>query len=96
MDAEGPLARLKNLLFNRETLLTIAQWITVLLTFRRESFVTYFHFDYKGILVGCLADGCGLCPIYGRLHQVLRGAHPFVQPKETTRLEYHANAAASL
>lgn len=29
VDAEGPLARLKNLLFNRETLLTIAQWITV-------------------------------------------------------------------
>ncbi|KAK4021038.1 hypothetical protein OUZ56_002972 [Daphnia magna] len=28
VDAEGPLARLKNLLFNRETLLTIAQWIT--------------------------------------------------------------------
>lgn len=28
VDAEGPLARLKNLIFNRETLLTIAQWIT--------------------------------------------------------------------
>jgi hypothetical protein len=29
VDAEGPLARLKNLLFNKETLLTVAQWITV-------------------------------------------------------------------
>nr|CAG4638307.1 EOG090X02I4 [Cyclestheria hislopi] len=28
VDAEGPLARLKNLLFNKETLKTIAQWIT--------------------------------------------------------------------
>ncbi|KAK2704523.1 disintegrin and metalloproteinase domain-containing protein 10-like [Artemia franciscana] len=28
VDAEGPLARLKNLLFNRETLMTIAQWVT--------------------------------------------------------------------
>nr|CAG4648533.1 EOG090X02I4 [Polyphemus pediculus] len=28
VDAEGPLARLKNLLFNKETLTTIAQWIT--------------------------------------------------------------------
>jgi len=29
VDAEGPLARLKNLLFNKETLLTIAQWVSV-------------------------------------------------------------------
>ncbi len=28
VDAEGPLVRLKNLLFNQETLLTIAQWVT--------------------------------------------------------------------
>ncbi|XP_059486798.1 disintegrin and metalloproteinase domain-containing protein 10 [Neocloeon triangulifer] len=28
VDAEGPLARLKNLLFNRETLQTVAQWVT--------------------------------------------------------------------
>ncbi|XP_063229984.1 disintegrin and metalloproteinase domain-containing protein 10 [Bacillus rossius redtenbacheri] len=28
VDAEGPLARLKNLLFNKETLQTVAQWIT--------------------------------------------------------------------
>ncbi|XP_074094703.1 zinc-dependent metalloprotease kuz isoform X5 [Cotesia typhae] len=28
VDAEGPLARLKNLLFNKETLLTVAQWVT--------------------------------------------------------------------
>ncbi|CAL8109487.1 unnamed protein product [Orchesella dallaii] len=28
VDAEGPLARLKNLLFNRQTLLNIAQWVT--------------------------------------------------------------------
>jgi hypothetical protein len=81
VDAEGPLARLKNLLFNRETLLTIAQWITVLLALRLDIFVTYRHhfvFYYTGILVGCLADGCGLCPLYGRLHQVLRGTHPVV------------------
>lgn len=29
VDAEGPLARLKNLLFNKETLLSVAQWVTV-------------------------------------------------------------------
>ena len=29
VDAEGPLVRLKNLLFNQRTLLTIAQWVTV-------------------------------------------------------------------
>jgi disintegrin and metalloproteinase domain-containing protein 10 len=29
VDAEGPLARLKNLLFNKQTLLNIAQWVTV-------------------------------------------------------------------
>lgn len=29
VDAEGPLARLKNLLFNKQTLLSVAQWITV-------------------------------------------------------------------
>ncbi|XP_012251802.2 disintegrin and metalloproteinase domain-containing protein 10 isoform X2 [Athalia rosae] len=28
VDAEGPLARLKNLLFNKETLRTVAQWVT--------------------------------------------------------------------
>ncbi|KAF4532479.1 hypothetical protein B566_EDAN003055 [Ephemera danica] len=28
VDAEGPLARLKNLLFNKETLLSVAQWVT--------------------------------------------------------------------
>ncbi|KAK6617549.1 hypothetical protein RUM44_005137 [Polyplax serrata] len=28
VDAEGPLVRLKNLLFNKETLLTVAQWVT--------------------------------------------------------------------
>lgn len=28
VDAEGPLARLKNLLFNKQTLLSVAQWIT--------------------------------------------------------------------
>ncbi|XP_063972508.1 disintegrin and metalloproteinase domain-containing protein 10 isoform X1 [Diachasmimorpha longicaudata] len=28
VDAEGPLAKLKNLLFNKETLLTVAQWVT--------------------------------------------------------------------
>ncbi|XP_043272222.1 disintegrin and metalloproteinase domain-containing protein 10 isoform X1 [Venturia canescens] len=28
VDAEGPLARLKNMLFNKETLLTVAQWMT--------------------------------------------------------------------
>lgn len=28
VDAEGPLVRLKNLLFNQETLLTIVQWVT--------------------------------------------------------------------
>ncbi|OXA56052.1 Disintegrin and metalloproteinase domain-containing protein 10 [Folsomia candida] len=28
VDAEGPLARLKNLLFNKETLLNVAQWVT--------------------------------------------------------------------
>ena len=28
VDAEGPLVRLKNLLLNQETLLTIAQWVT--------------------------------------------------------------------
>ena len=29
VDAEGPLVRLKNLLLNQDTLLTIAQWVTV-------------------------------------------------------------------
>ncbi len=29
VDAEGPLVRLKNLLFNQETLISIAQWVTV-------------------------------------------------------------------
>ena len=28
VDAEGPLVRLKNLLLNQDTLLTIAQWVT--------------------------------------------------------------------
>lgn len=30
VDAEGPLARLKNILLNPETLLTIREWVTVL------------------------------------------------------------------
>lgn len=29
VDAEGPLARLKNLLFNEKTLMSIKQWVTV-------------------------------------------------------------------
>lgn len=28
MDAEGPLVRLKNMLFNKQVLLTLAQWVT--------------------------------------------------------------------
>lgn len=32
VDAEGPLARLKNILLNPETLLTIRDWVTVILT----------------------------------------------------------------
>lgn len=28
MDAEGPLVRLKNLLLNKQTLQTVAQWVT--------------------------------------------------------------------
>lgn len=33
VDAEGPLARLKNLLFNKKTLISIKQWVTVSDTF---------------------------------------------------------------
>ena len=33
VDAEGPLARLKNLLFNQKTLMTIKQWVTVSLKY---------------------------------------------------------------
>ena len=29
VDAEGPLVRLKNLIFNQENLISIAQWVTV-------------------------------------------------------------------
>lgn len=29
VDAEGPLAKLKNLLFNKKTLISIKQWVTV-------------------------------------------------------------------
>lgn len=38
VDAEGPLARLKNLLFNKKTLISIKQWVTV-------SAPTYFYFE---------------------------------------------------
>jgi disintegrin and metalloproteinase domain-containing protein 10 len=39
VDAEGPLARLKNMLFNEDTLVTVAQWITVTLNLHRIYFV---------------------------------------------------------
>ena len=32
VDAEGPLVRLKNLIFNQENLISIAQWVTVSIT----------------------------------------------------------------
>lgn len=34
IDAEGPLARLKNLLFNKDTLLTVQQLMEVSITFK--------------------------------------------------------------
>ncbi|RZF45240.1 hypothetical protein LSTR_LSTR010384 [Laodelphax striatellus] len=48
VDAEGPLARLKNTLFNKETLLTVTQWVTeywwaCLLRASRSSLSWHFH-----------------------------------------------------
>lgn len=40
VDAEGPLARLKNLLFNKKTLMSIKQWVTV--SFKITKFLIFF------------------------------------------------------
>jgi disintegrin and metalloproteinase domain-containing protein 10 len=41
VDAEGPLARLKNLLLNQKTLMTIKQWVTVSI---EAKLFTHYHY----------------------------------------------------
>ena len=45
VDAEGPLARLKNLLFSQDTLETVEEWITVSynLTIRNNTYAFNFN-----------------------------------------------------
>lgn len=46
VDAEGPLARLKNMLFNPHTLYTLGQWALVSITFAffiAISYLMYLH-----------------------------------------------------
>ena len=49
VDAEGPLVRLKNLLLNQDTLLTIAQWVTVRLRWGEIYFETPPFWEGKEI-----------------------------------------------
>lgn len=86
VDTEGPLARLKNLLFNKETLSSVAQWITVSMSVFLSSlyiihlltlsviFVTLF---VLGILVGSVINGYSFHHIYGIVYQVLCSAYSF-------------------
>ena len=50
----------------------------------------------EGVLVGCIADECGLCAIHGCIYQVLCSTHSIIEPKETTRLKYHSNITPPL
>lgn len=53
VDAEGPLVRLKNLLFNKRTLQTVAQWITE--NWYAAVFIGIIFVIIMGIFVKCCA-----------------------------------------
>jgi hypothetical protein len=95
VDAEGPLARLKNLLFNKQTLLNIAQWVTVSrerilsvllynMSCRGALIYIYVPYYYIGILVGRTTYGRWLHHRDGHVHQVLCRPHPLIQPEKSS------------
>lgn len=79
VDAEGPLARLKNLLFNKDTLRTVAQWITVSYKFECRIIISIIiiirSFFFSGILVGGSVNGNSFHYFHGVVHQVLCCSH---------------------
>lgn len=78
VDTEGPLARLKNLLFNKETLSSVAQWITVSTNILLNLFTFNSCLSFVlGILVGSAIDGYSFHHIYGTIYQMLCRAHSF-------------------
>ena len=68
MDAEGPLVRLKNLLFNQRTLLTIAQWVTV--GSNKCPYHPVHLFTLTDLLVRSLTYGHWIRHHHGSLYQV--------------------------
>lgn len=63
VDAEGPLARLKNILLNPETLLTIRDWITVSYIwkfFKKFNMIFWTNFSLKTYWWAALLIGIGL------------------------------------
>ena len=73
VDAEGPLVRLKNLLFNQRTLLTIAQWVTVGSYYYPDG--VNFNPVLPDLLVRRLTYGHWVRHHDGSLHQVFRSTH---------------------
>lgn len=53
VDAEGPLVRLKNLLLNKETLLTVTQWITE--NWYAVVFIGIGFIIFMGMFIKCCA-----------------------------------------
>jgi disintegrin and metalloproteinase domain-containing protein 10 len=53
VDTEGPLVRLKNLLFNKETLQTVAQWVTE--NWYLVVFIGLCFIIFMGIFIKCCA-----------------------------------------
>jgi len=75
VDAEGPLARLKNMLFNKKTLMSVAQWVTVSISLsfdrvlmRRCVADVLIKTFVAGILVGGNAYEHRLCYPDGDFH----------------------------
>ena len=73
VDAEGPLAMLKNLLFNQQTLMSIKQWVTVSLSSVSTLLITTAL--STDLLVGMYVDGSLYNHIHGGFHQMLCCPH---------------------
>uniref|UniRef100_T1IMD0 ADAM10 endopeptidase n=1 Tax=Strigamia maritima TaxID=126957 RepID=T1IMD0_STRMM len=79
--ADGPLARLKNLLFNPNTLMTVEEWITVSLN-SRPSTSKLNYSNFSGALVGRFIIRCFFIIVMGAFIKCCAVHTPSSNPKQ--------------
>lgn len=90
VDANGPLARLKNLLFNKQTIKSVSQWAHV-------SYGSIGHHEHEnaGTLVGVRADRHRGSPLHGYIRQVLCRTHTQHKPEQASSTSVLGNPTTS-